>query len=320
MLDPRPLRMLQEIAATGSFSAAARSLGYTQPAVSYQMRNLERAVGAALTVRVGRFNRLTPVGETLLAHAGHILSAIRAAEQDVARLVDAGAGRVRLAAFPSSCAKPVPMAMEAMRREHPAIDVQLIQAEPEEARLLVRRGEADLAVCYRYAASAHNHPAERQEGTRLARIPLLDDEVRLLLPADDALAGRQVIQVGDLADATWIIGSTNFEEILRRSAASAGFAPRITTIADDYVAMQALVAHRLGVAILPRLALAAHRDHRVVARRLDGWPARRVQVELWEDMLRVDAVTAMVGALRAAVAELGTGPMDEPVPEFDGHF
>lgn len=64
--------------------------------------------------------------------------------------------------------------------------------------------------------------------------------------------------------------------------------------------MQSLVAHGLGVTLVPDLALSAHRDDRLVARTLVGWPDRQVEVELWPDQLRVPAVAAMLEALQKA--------------------
>ncbi len=87
MFDLSQLRLLQEVGRTGSYSAAGRELGYTQPAVTYQMRNLERQVGAPLAVRLGRTMRLTSAGEALLEHADRITAQVRAAEHEMAALV-----------------------------------------------------------------------------------------------------------------------------------------------------------------------------------------------------------------------------------------
>src|SRR6185312_9333091 len=100
MLDPRQLVLLQEVARSGSYSAAGRALGFTQPAITYQMRCLEREVGAPLTVRSGRTMQLTDTGRALLVHAERILATLRAAEDDLRARRDNGAGRIRLAAFP----------------------------------------------------------------------------------------------------------------------------------------------------------------------------------------------------------------------------
>ncbi len=301
MFDPRHLRLLQEIARTGSLSAAALELGFSQPAVSYQLRSLEREVGTVLAVRSGRTTKLTPAGEALAGHADQILSSIQTAERSLADIVGSQAGLVRIAGFPSGCATIVPAAMAAMRRTRPAVEVQLIQAEPPAALAMVRRGEADIAVSYRYETPATQRGSGAREAP-LRRIALLEDPVRIVLPADHPLAGREEVELADLADATWIISSECFEGILQRAAVGCGFTPTVSMVADDYVAMQALVAHRLGVAVLPRLALLAHRDERVISRPVRGWPPRRVEAALWPDRMRVDAVSAMLAALRHACA------------------
>ncbi|WP_159063118.1 LysR family transcriptional regulator, partial [Streptomyces scabiei] len=74
MIEARHLRVLRAVAATGSFSAAGRALGCTQPAVSQQMKALESSVGTPLLVRTGRETRLTQAGEALVRHAAGILA------------------------------------------------------------------------------------------------------------------------------------------------------------------------------------------------------------------------------------------------------
>ncbi|SEO99549.1 LysR family transcriptional regulator [Actinacidiphila rubida] len=93
------LRVLAEVARTGSYTAAAQVLGYVQPAVSYQMRRLQQAVGAPLVVRVGRGLQLTEVGHVLVRHADAIFSAMRAADHEVASVVAHGGGLVRMVAL-----------------------------------------------------------------------------------------------------------------------------------------------------------------------------------------------------------------------------
>lgn len=300
MFDLGQLRLLQTVGRTGSYSAAGRELGYTQPAVTYQMRNLERQVGAPIAVRVGRNMRLTPAGEALLAHADRIASLVRAAEQDMAAMVGQQTGVVRLAAFPSACATLVPQAIGAMSRSFPAVEVRLTQAEPPQARELVRRGEADLGVCYHYAESPFQRPDTPSTDSPLERIHVLTEAVQLILPAGHPAAGQSVVGIEDLVDENFIVASAQFQDMLRRAAGTAGFAARITMVADDYVAMQALVGHGLGVALVPGLALKAHRNEGVVPRTLRGWPRRHVGIEVWPDLLRVTAVRALTDLLRAA--------------------
>jgi DNA-binding transcriptional LysR family regulator len=302
MLDPAQLRLLQVVARSGSYSAAARELGYTQPAITYQMRCLERSAGSTIAVRKGRTMRLTSAGQVLLRHADHILATIRGAENELAALAGAPTGTVRLAAFPSSCASLVPAAMVSMRRSHPGVDIELIQADLPQARDLVLRGDVDLGLAYHFGPGRHQ---SRQSGDNsLDRLAVCVDDVRLVLPADHRAGRKRVIGIEEVADATWIIASPNFHAMLDAAAAPFGFVPQVMHVADDYVTMQSLVAHGLGVALVPNLALTAHRDTRIVPRTLRDWPQRRIEIELWPDMLRVDAVRVLVEHIQAAAAGL----------------
>src|SRR6202044_2063297 len=78
------VRVVLEVARTGSFSAAAERLGYTQSAVSRQVAVTERAVGTPLFERHARGTRPTPAGEALARHAGKVLDEIAAATQELA--------------------------------------------------------------------------------------------------------------------------------------------------------------------------------------------------------------------------------------------
>jgi dipeptidyl aminopeptidase/acylaminoacyl peptidase/DNA-binding transcriptional LysR family regulator len=303
VLDPQHLRSFQEIARTRSYSAAARRLGYTQPALSYQMRVLERAVGAPLTARAGRVVRLTPAGQALLRHADQILTAIRVAERDLAHVVGTRAGALRVAAFDSAGATLVPAALARVTAAHDAIDARLVQADPTDATAMVVSGDIDVAITYRYESFDDGPGPGPATRSTLAAIPLLTDHVHLVLPGHHPLANAAVTGLWPLADESWLAGSDLFVDLLQRAAARAGFAARIADVPDDAVAMQALVAQGVGVALLPGLALVAYQRPDIVAHRLPSWPARHVGVESWPDLLRVPSVLAMVEALEDAAVE-----------------
>ncbi|WP_369218073.1 LysR family transcriptional regulator, partial [Streptomyces flavofungini] len=111
MFDSRHIKTFHEVVKAGSYSAAARSLGYTQPAITQQMKALERSVGTALFTRVGRRMRLTEAGEALSRHAGIILDDISAAQQQMNAITRLRSGRVRVCAFPSANATLIPEAL-----------------------------------------------------------------------------------------------------------------------------------------------------------------------------------------------------------------
>ncbi|MFD8800591.1 LysR family transcriptional regulator, partial [Streptomyces atroolivaceus] len=153
MIEARHLRVLRAVAATGSFSAAARELGCTQPAVSQQMKALESSAGTPLLIRTGREMRLTQAGEALVRHASGILAGLTAAEEEVAAIAGLRAGRVRLVSFPSGSSSLVPGALAALRAAHPGTQVSLVEAEPPRSVEMLRDGDCDIALAFRYGAT-----------------------------------------------------------------------------------------------------------------------------------------------------------------------
>ncbi|MGW4368967.1 LysR family transcriptional regulator [Nocardia takedensis] len=299
MYDPRQLQVLAEVARTGTFTAAAEALGYTQPAISYQMRTLERAVGAPLTTRHGRNLRLTPVGAALARHAETVLAVLRTAQDELASLVSTGGGQVRLSAFQSGCVGLVPAALGSLRRTHPDLEVVLTQTECADSHRLVLGGEVDLAVV------CDLDDAQNPPDPRLTRIPLLTDQRCVLLPAEHPAAEQESVTVAELADESWILERVRTRFLL--ACQEAGFTPRIAATSDDQLTIHSLVANGIGVAIINELGVSAHTHPGVVVRPLRGWPTRRISALLWPDLLRSAPVAALLSALGASARGLGLG-------------
>lgn len=183
MLEARHLRVLRAVAATGSFSAAGRELGCTQPAVSQQMKALETSVGTPLLIRTGREMRLTQAGEALVRHGAGILAGLTAAEEEVAAIAGLRAGRVRLVSFPSGSSTLVPTALAALRAAHPGTRVSLEEAEPPNSVDLLREGDCDVALAFRYEAATG-----AEDWSDLVVRPLLSDRLVALVPEKHRLA------------------------------------------------------------------------------------------------------------------------------------
>jgi DNA-binding transcriptional LysR family regulator len=273
MLDVKRLRVLREVAARGSFSAAAESLAYTQSAVSQQIAALEREARTVLVDRGARGVRLTEAGAALVAHADVILARLDDAEAELDAIAGARGGRIRLVSFPSAGATIAPRAIGRFRTEHPGVEVTLEPREPIEALECLRAGDCDIAV----TLEATFDPID-VKGFDTVR--LLDDPLYVCLPADHPSARRKArVKLADLADESWILGTTSRcpdGAILLRACQTAGFEPHIAFESDDYTAIQGFVAAGVGVCFIPDLALYAVRDD-VVIRQLEGRaPVRRI--------------------------------------------
>lgn len=294
MFDPHQLRVLLEVVRTGTYTAAADTLGYTQPAVSYHMRMLERSAGTPLVTRAGRGVRLTPAGQVLARQAEVVLAALRTAEDELATLTSPGGGQVRLSAFQSGCVSLVPTALATLRRTHPELEVVATQAECAVSHQLLLAGDVELALM----CDLEHDPAEAdgvRPDHRLRRVPLLTDRRCVLLPADHPAAASATVSLADLADERWVLETQRSRFLL--ACATAGFTPRVAATSDDQLTIHCLVANRIGLAVMNELGAGAHTDPRVVARPLRDWPVRRIFALLWPDMIRVPQVSALLDAL-----------------------
>src|SRR5882757_576022 len=285
MLDTTRLRVLAAVARTGSVTAAARELHYTQPAVSHHMARLEAETGAQLLQRVGRGIRLTPAGQLLADRAAEIVGRIEAASAELSAHVGLSAGRVRLAGFTSVLSTLLPPATSVLHRDHPGLRVSLTDTHPPEALALLRAGEVDVALIFRYDRSA-----PEEDGIRLVHI--YDDPTYLLTrdgPAD----------LGAHRDSAWIAGCERCRTHLVDLCERAGFEPDIRYVTDDMVLMQALVGAGHGVTTIPGLALRSHRLAGITATELPGVP-RRIYAATYGAPPDPPATTALLAALAAA--------------------
>lgn len=298
MIDAAGLRVIRAISEEGSFTAAATSLGYSQPAISQMVRRLEERTGTALVERFGRAVRLTQAGEVLARHAGPVLSAIEAAEAEVAAIAGLRAGRVRLMAFPSSSSTLVPRALSLVKQRFPDVEVSFAEGEPPESLAALRAGECDVAVAFTYEGTDIGRGEEHVEAF-LSRT-LLEDEVRLAVPKDHPLAQADKAQLSDLADAQWIAGCPRCRGHLLSLAGRAGFTPNVAFETEDYVAVLGLVAEGLGVALIPDLILRSAHNDRVVTLPIDPASRRTVHAVTTADLQRVPAVAATLDALEDA--------------------
>ncbi|MEU9763083.1 LysR family transcriptional regulator [Streptomyces sp. NPDC047985] len=295
MIEARHLRVLRAVAATGSFSAAARELGCTQPAVSQQMKALESSAGTTLLIRTGREMRLTQAGEALVRHASGILAGLTAAEEEVAAIAGLRAGRVRLVSFPSGSSSLVPGALAALRAAHPGTRVSLVEAEPPRSVEMLREGDCDIALAFRYGAPG----AEWED---LVVRPLLSDRLIGLVPEGHRLSGTGAVGIAELAEESWIAGCPRCRRQLVEVCEESGFTPRIDFATDDYPAVVGLVGAGLGVAVLPELAIESVRAKGVRTVTVEPAVEREIVALTLPDLAQVPAVAATLDRLSLTAA------------------
>jgi DNA-binding transcriptional LysR family regulator len=245
MLDVRRLRVLREVARCGSFSAAAESLGYTQPAISRHVALLERETGTALLERRPTGVRLTEAGRLLVGHADAILARLRDAEEDLDALLGMRAGKLRMSTVTSAAATILPLAIVEFRRRLPDVELSVSMVEPPGLPAVLRGGDVDLALC---------NDESYLELPEFDGHLLFEEPLRIALPREHRLAGRSRVRLEELAEEQWMLGTDRAcpdADRFIRACHAEGFHPRIALQNDDYAAILGIVAAGVGVAPVP---------------------------------------------------------------------
>src|SRR4051812_24174918 len=150
-MDPRRVLTFRAVAHERSFSAAARALALTQPAVSQQVAALEKEVGAQLIDRRPGGMELTRAGAVLLTHADALAERLALAEAQVSEL--AGPGRLRIGAFSSALAALVPRAVARLGAGGAAApEILVVEGDSQALAERVRTGALHLSVAFQDAA------------------------------------------------------------------------------------------------------------------------------------------------------------------------
>lgn len=309
-LDLLDLRVIRALADTGSITAAAQRLGYSQPAVTQRLRRAEIQLGHPLVLRAARGVTLTEAGERLARHAVHVQAALDAAKQDLDDLAGASSGSIRLAGFPSASPTLVPALLSTLRLEHPGLTVSYVEVEPPEAIDLLHDGGVDLALTFSYPGDGRE---TRAAGEAVVETPVYRDT--MLAVAPNGTFGARGGALEALSTARFIGGCPRCRGHLLAVCRRAGFEPEIVLETDNSLAVTGLVAAGLGVALLPSLSLrpAALPDG-VEARALPEADDRVVYVAHAAGAERVPAVRAALDALAALdPAPFGLRPVSPTV-------
>lgn len=301
--EPKRLLIFGAIAESGSIGAAARELGWSQPALSQHMNALEKDLGVKLFDRTPRGIVLTTAGQLALIRANEIAASVTGLRGDLAKAFGLGGHNVRLAGFPSFVVGPLAAALGNLASSigtAPATDSDSVQhhsyevaeAEPPEAMALLEAGEIDVAFVF------HHEDDEAPKLPGYGTVDLGADHLDLLVPERWNRSG-QISHLKDVADLPWIMGCARCRSNAERLCRRAGFEPRTRHITDNPGAIQSLVSNGLGVALLPRSARRYSQVAGIDSIVLAEAGERRVTAMIPEGLNSAPEVEDLLNALRA---------------------
>ncbi|OKL53014.1 hypothetical protein BSZ39_11745 [Bowdeniella nasicola] len=302
MLEIRSFLLIDAIHRTGSLSGAARELGYSQPAVTQQLQQLERKLRTPLIRRIGRTSVLTEAGEVIRRHGEDVLGSVERARIELELIAGLRTGEIRLASFPSAAATIVPVALQQLRQDHPGLTVRLFEMNATQAMRELRKGEIDAAIVGHYFTEGDAGP--KPEPDEIWRT-IMDEDVYLAVHRGHAAADTDEIPMSSLASERWIAGCPECRRGLLTAAADAGFVPDIKLDTDDYIALQKLVGVGLGVCQLTHLMIAAaHVDSDVVFRRVTPHRIRRVSAVIMDSSKRIPGISELLDTIVDSAANV----------------
>lgn len=248
----RQMEYFLAVVEAGSFTRAAETLHVTQPALSHQLKALERQVGGDLVERLPRGVRLTPMGRAFRPHAELAVRSAAQAQRAARAAAGAEGGELHIAAVHSVAAGLLPPVFARWRRDHPGVELVLHEyARGEDLLDSMDRGVADLAV-------GHKPPAAG--GTaRWALLPIGEEEVVVVLPPGDPLIGRGAVPLGALAGRDWIRCAmepvVEGRPFIDLACERAGFAPRTAVRTEHTSTAVRVAAAGAGIAAVPSYAV-----------------------------------------------------------------
>ena len=262
----RQLRTFKTVADLKSFSLAAQRLKLSQPSISYQVKELEAALGVPLLDRLGKKVQLTEAGTVLYGYARRMLDVLDEAKVAVEEIRGIKRGTLRVGASTTVGIYLLPAALGAFKKLHPGLVISLEIGTRERVQEQVLNSELDLAVV---------GPALKDP--ELAIIPFLSDELVVVAPAGHALAGKN-LDLKDVAAQPFVMreAASGSRWSLEKAARKAGAKLHVAMELGSNGAIKHAVESGLGLAVISRYACALEfASGRLVELDVRGFPIRR---------------------------------------------
>jgi DNA-binding transcriptional LysR family regulator len=246
-LNPDQLKTLVEVVEHGGFSAAARRLHLSQPAVSLQVRELEDRLGVKLVERIGKRAFATAAGAELIEHARKIGTASDLAVLAMRRFKDGWLGRVRLGASATALTYHLPPVLRRLREHYPKLELVVSTGSTTGVIERMMENRVDIGFV--------TLPVE-EKGLSVTRI--LDDELLAILPPGEAGAGVP-ISAKELARYPLIMEfrRASTARLVSDWLASQGQVIRPAMEIESIEAIAQCVGAGLGAAIIPSVAVSS---------------------------------------------------------------
>ena len=241
-MDLRQLEIVRAIAETGSFTGAGARLHVSQSAISRQILLLEEEFRERLFVRLGRRVQITAAGEVLLQLSHRVFSDIRDTSASITDRQKVLSGPLNLVGGMTVCLYVFPLLLKEFRQHHPHVDIKVATGGTQRLLRRLRTRRADLALL----TLPVDDPA-------FTSVPVLREELMLVMPAGHPLAGKESVGVEALVGQPFVIfeQGSNTRRTLDEFFVREQIKPNIVTETENIEIIKSMVASGLGISIVP---------------------------------------------------------------------
>jgi DNA-binding transcriptional LysR family regulator len=247
-MDVRQLEMFRAVAEAGSFTAAAQRLHVSQSAISRQLKLLEEELGTLVLERTGRGVNVTPEGHILLAAANRIWRDLQEVAAQIADTQTLQRGVISIGGGMTVCLHILPKLLKKFRALYRNVDLRITTGTADQLLQALRAHELDLLLLTLPIV-----------GADLEVVPVLKEEMIVIAAKNHALARSRSVDARTLARSPLILfeRGSNTRRVLDEFFLAQQTAVNVVMETENVEIIKAMVAHGLGLTILPYGALAS---------------------------------------------------------------
>lgn len=271
-MELREIVTFLEVARQNSFSKAAKKLGYSQAAVTIQIKQLEQELGVLLFDRIGKQTTLTYQGSVFYKYGVEV---VRGLEQAKTAVTDSGelAGKLRIGAVESICASVFPQLLQEYHRLHPKVHIEIVTDTPGVLLEKVRRNELDFV----YLTDERIYDNKLLKGLEEA------EEVCFVASTEHPLFAREKVRLEEVICEPFILTEkhVSYRYTLDRYLAAEGLeiVPFLEIGNTDYIIRQ--LVNNEGLSFLPKFAV----RHEIEKGRLGILKVEGFHMSIWRQII-----------------------------------
>src|SRR4051812_7179575 len=252
-MDIQHLKYFVEVAKQKNFTKASQILLVSQPSISKMVKSLEDELKVTLLDRSERQIQLTDAGVIVYEQAIKILQSVEDVYASVNELVQVKKGTVKLGLMPTTGVLLFPNILSGFKKDYPQIDLQMVEYNAKQLIHKVEEGDIDLGITVQPVASDFE------------TIPLLSEELVVLVDSEHKLVERESVRLKDLKDESFILLTEDYalHDVVQQACMEVGFQPTVAYKSSLWDLIGEMVTTKLGISLIPR-SMVSRFNHRNV--------------------------------------------------------